>query len=52
MITREQVLARLDLLKSQIEELKANIQAYDGAMQDCQYWLAQLDEVVETKVVE
>jgi hypothetical protein len=52
MITREQVLARLDLLKSQIEELKANIQAYDGAMQDCQYWLTQLDEVVETKVVE
>ena len=48
-MTKEQVEARLAILQEQrqklldsFEQLKANISAYNGAIEDCQYWLSQL----------
>jgi hypothetical protein len=40
---------KADLLAS-LEQLKANMIATDGAIQECNYWLAQLDtEEAEVK---
>ena len=48
-ITREAVEKRLAMLKhqkdemlQQIENLSANVNAYNGAIQDCEHWLQQL----------
>jgi prefoldin subunit 5 len=43
MITREAIEARLQQLQQEATEIRANLNAYEGAIQDCQYWLAQLD---------
>lgn len=48
MITRAQVEGRMEELKRQQEQLRANLHAVDGALQDCEYWLARLDEPTET----
>lgn len=32
---------RLDKLKSEQDRIKNMIMAYDGAIQECQYWLEQ-----------
>jgi hypothetical protein len=42
-MTREQIEARLVELRKESEQLVANINAISGAIQDCEYWLAQLD---------
>jgi hypothetical protein len=42
-MNREQVEKRKAELLQGLEELKANIVATNGAIQDCDYWLAQLD---------
>ena len=51
MITREQLVERLTLLRREREQvqgnlvqLQANLNAYDGAIQDCEYWLKVVDE--------
>jgi len=44
MIEREQIEARLAQLRSDKTELVANVHAINGAIQDCEYWLAQLEE--------
>lgn len=43
MITREQIEARLQQLQADREKLIGNLSAYNGAIEDCQYWLGQLD---------
>jgi hypothetical protein len=43
-MTREQIEARLAELRKELEQVYANVNAYLGAIQDCEYWLAQLDE--------
>lgn len=43
-ITREQIEERLKALEEAAEQLRANLNATDGAMQDCRYWLQKLDE--------
>lgn len=55
-ITREQVAARLEKLTSEkaqlqssIAQIQANINAYDGAIQDCEFWLAELEKEESTK---
>jgi hypothetical protein len=41
-MNREQIEARkAELLQTQ-EQLKANLNAVAGALQDCDYWLAQM----------
>jgi len=52
MITREMVLERLAKLKAEREQLLANLNAYNGAIQDCEYWLSVLDKEGEANDVE
>lgn len=33
-----------DALMGQVKQLNANIQAFSGAIQDCQHWLAEIDK--------
>ena len=47
MINREQIEERLAQLRSDKTELVAIVHAINGAIQDCEYWLALLDETAE-----
>ena len=51
-ITREEIEKRLALLKAEqaqvqtnLTQLQANLNAYGGAIQDCEHWLAVLSSV-------
>ena len=44
MITREMIEARKKQLERERDELIAKIHAYTGALQDCEYWLEQVDK--------
>lgn len=46
-MTKEQIEKRIAELQKQIEQVNANGNALMGAIQDCQYWLAQLDKPEE-----
>ncbi len=51
MITREQTEARLAQLKTERDAAIANINAYNGAIQDCEHWLSQMPvEIMEGEV--
>jgi hypothetical protein len=43
-ITREQVETRLELLKRRQESTLADLNALGGAIQDCEFWIARLDQ--------
>lgn len=43
MITKEQIQARAAQLQRQAERLQNDLNATLGALQDCNYWLEQLD---------
>jgi hypothetical protein len=43
-ITKEAIQARADSLQKQAEKLRGDLNAVIGALQDCGYWLAQLDQ--------
>lgn len=43
MITRARILERLAELREQREQLLANANAVQGAIQDCEFWLSILD---------
>ena len=36
--------ARIETLTAQARQMEQNLQAIGGAIQDCQYWLTQLDQ--------
>jgi hypothetical protein len=40
-MTEQHVQARLAELKAQADQLRANLNAVAGAIQDCEYWLEQ-----------
>jgi hypothetical protein len=42
-MTKEQLEKRKADLIASLEQQKANLHATDGAIQECDYWLAQLD---------
>jgi prefoldin subunit 5 len=44
MMTIEAIKTRLAELEQQRKQLQANLFAIDGALQDCEYWLAQFQE--------
>jgi len=50
-MNKEQIEARLAELNKELQQLTANANAVNGAIQDCEYWLAQLD-AEETKEIE
>lgn len=42
-MTKEQIQARIKELEANRETMKGNFIAIEGALQDCQYWLTQVD---------
>ena len=54
----ESVKSRIELLTAQAKQLELNLHAIGGAIQDCQYWLNELetshgaDQVNDTQGVE
>ena len=38
------LIARIDLLTAQARQMEQNLQAIGGAIQDCQFWLTQLEQ--------
>jgi uncharacterized protein YukE len=42
-MTEDQIKTRLEELKSQAKVMEGNLYAIQGAMQDCQFWLTQLE---------
>lgn len=43
-MNKEQLHERIKLLEAEREQVKATMLAYEGALQDCHYWLEQLDK--------
>lgn len=43
-MNREQIETRLEELRKELLQLTANANAVNGAIQDCEFWLVQLDE--------
>ena len=43
-ITKEQIEARKAQLQASIEKKQADLNAMAGALQDCNFWLAQLEQ--------
>lgn len=38
------LIARINTLTAQARQMEQNLQAIGGAIQDCQFWLTQLDQ--------
>jgi len=48
-MNKEQIEARLKDLQTAKDQLQSNLLAHEGAIQDCNYWLQQLEmQIVET----
>lgn len=43
-ITKEKIDERLKVLKTNLQQLEAHVQALNGAVQDCEYWLDVLNQ--------
>ena len=46
-MTKEQIVVRKAELQAQQEQLKANFNAFQGAIEECNYWLKQLEPATE-----
>lgn len=44
MITKEMIKDRITLLEREFDQVKANLLAYDGALQEARHWLSILDK--------
>lgn len=44
MITTEMLRQRMEQLQAEREQIQRNLFAYDGAIQDCQYWLDRIEK--------
>lgn len=42
-MTKEKVQERLNTLEKEREQVKTSLIAYEGAIQDCKYWLEQME---------
>jgi hypothetical protein len=47
MITLEMLKERLKLYQDQLTQVQAQANAYEGAIQDCQFWIEQLEKDAE-----
>jgi hypothetical protein len=43
-MTKDQIKARIEILTAQAKQLELNLHAIGGAIQDCQYWLNELEK--------
>jgi hypothetical protein len=48
-ITKQAIQERIDKLQKSREQAIANVNAYDGAIQEAQYWLSLFTETEEIK---
>ena len=46
-MTKEAIEKRIEELKKQLEQVQANGNALIGAIQDCEYWLKELEKQKE-----
>ena len=46
---KETILKRIELLRKEREITIANVNAYNGAIQEAEYWLKQLDKPEDKK---
>lgn len=51
-MNKEMVQQRLQRLKSEREQMVANVHAYDGAIQEVQHWLDELDKPTTEEAVD
>ena len=42
-MTTDQIKARIEILTAQAKQMELNLHAIGGAIQDCQYWLNELE---------
>ena len=47
-MTKEQIQARIDELMKIGKQIEAQIHAVNGALQECNYWMSQLEKEPET----
>ena len=43
-MTTDQIKARIEILTAQAKQMEMNLHAIGGAIQDCQYWLNELEK--------
>ena len=43
-MTAEQIKSRIEFLTAQAKQMEINLHAIGGAIQDCNYWLSQLEK--------
>jgi prefoldin subunit 5 len=43
-MTTDQIEARIEILTAQAKQMELNLHAIGGAIQDCQYWLNELEK--------
>lgn len=48
-MNKEQIEARIKLYEDEREKIKTTLIAYEGAIQDCNHWLTELDKSAEDK---
>lgn len=48
-MNKEQIEARIKTLEEEREKIRSTLVAYEGAIQDCNYWLTELDKPAEDK---
>lgn len=41
---RQALFQRLEMLRAEVQRTEANISAHNGALEDCAYWLSQIQE--------
>lgn len=46
-MNKDKINERIQTLEKEREQVKATLLAYEGALQDCNYWLSQLETVTE-----
>ena len=46
-IDKEKIQQRIKQLETEREQTRINLVAYEGAIQDCNYWLKELEKPVE-----
>lgn len=48
-MTKDKLEERIKQLETEREQVKATLLAYEGALQDCKYWLEEVSKPTEKK---
>jgi uncharacterized protein YoxC len=47
---RAELLAKIKRLQEEVQQLVANVSAFNGAIEDCEYWLSEMKPHVEEEI--